>query len=164
MSGIVGNEPFGRSGVLGKFASKGIEDNSSGTTGLTFATDGIPTFNESEFYNNGIHSWEFSFTGTNTTAVDFDFTVPDIGYFYFIARFGSEQAVGYYNARTSQGQHNGTTIGDQAGISYAAGGGGTAIGAFSWSKSSSTNFRFSKAAGTYTNVIHGFIKFSTTIT
>ena len=81
--------------TTGAFTSQGIDDNSSGTTGLSFASTGIPTFPLSEFYKNGVHSWEFSFTGINTTAVDFDFTVPDIGYFYFIAGFGSEQAVGY---------------------------------------------------------------------
>jgi len=35
MSGIIGKEPFGKSGVIGKFTSVGIDDNASGATAVT---------------------------------------------------------------------------------------------------------------------------------
>ena len=35
MSGIIGNEPFGKSGVIGAFTSVGIDDNASGATAMT---------------------------------------------------------------------------------------------------------------------------------
>ena len=42
--------------------------------------------------------------------------------------------------------------------------GSGALGNWNWGKDSSTNFYLTKTVGNYTNVIHGFVRFSTTTT
>ena len=147
--------------TTGAFTSQGIDDNSTGTTGLTIASDGKITQNVAQSYQGGILNWDFSFTGQNTTAVDFDLTVPDIGYFELRSGFGSEQGIAGYHVLHIQGNHNGTSTSVQN-MTVHSDTLSNAIGNWTYSKTTSTNFRLSKSGGTYTNYIHGFVHFSTT--
>ena len=149
--------------TTGAFTSQGIDANSTGPTGLTIASNGEITQNESISYQGGIKNYDFSFTGINTTVVTFDLTVPDIGYFILRSGYGTEQGIAYYHALHVQGNHNGTSV-DSFVIADDHDTGSGALGNWNWGKDSSTNFYLTKTQGTYTNVIHGFVRFSTTTT
>ena len=155
MSGIVGNEPFGKSGIIGKFLSKGIGDRGTSESLKVESSGNVYTTN-SKIYLGAMGIQLYEAYWQNNVAYTVNFPVRNISggsCWQIMAGHSHYQHIYGCAINTFKVFYNGANSGAMTAYNYTTGNGGS----FSVNSASGPNITVTKEAGSYAGWGQGII-------